>query len=519
MPSELCTTYRVQLHAGFGFADAAAIADYLAGLGVSHLYSSPVLQAAPSSTHGYDVVDPRRVNEELGGETGHTRLQETLAGRGLGQVLDIVPNHMAIGGRENAWWWDVLENGPASRYARYFDVDWNPPEARLRDTVLMPILGERYGQALEAGQIQLARADGTFTVHYFDHVLPVAPRSLDYLLRDAAERIESDELAFLADVFGSLPPASATDTESVARRHRDKEVLRGLLADLCRRNERVAQAIDAVVGEINADARRLDDLLERQNYRLTFWRAAERELDYRRFFDINTLVGLHVEDERVFDDTHALVLRWLAKGVLDGVRIDYMDGLRDPETYLRRLRASAPSAWIVVEKILEPGESLPASWPVAGTTGYDFLNLSGGLFVDPAGEQPLTELYTSFTQQTADYRDLVHDTKLQVLRETLGSDVNRLTALWLEVCQQHRRSRDYTRHELQEGLREVVACFPVYRTYVQAESGLALRGEDARVIGEAIKAARAGPTWRATCSPFSVICWRCACAACWSRSW
>ncbi len=486
-------TYRVQLRADFGFDAAAALADYWAELGVSHLYCSPILQAAAGSAHGYDVVDPRRVNAELGGAEAFARLTASLAGRDLGQVLDIVPNHMAIGGRENAWWWDVLENGPASPYARYFDVDWVPPEVKLRDTVLLPILGDHYGRALAAGQFRLRRDGGTFTVAYFEHELPLAPRSLDTLLAAAAERAGSDELAFLAGAFGQLPPPALARRESDHRRHRDKAVLRGLLEDLCRRDLRVADAIDATLAEIGADPQRLDDLLERQNYRLSFWRAAERELGYRRFFDINSLVGMRSEDPAVFADTHELVLRWLGDGLLDGVRVDHIDGLRDPAAYLARLREHAPDAWIVVEKILEPGERLPAAWPVAGTTGYDFLNLAGGLFVDPAAEQSLTAFYADFTGQPTDYSAMVREKKLLVLQTALGSDVNRLTALWLEICQRHWRYRDLTRHELHEALREVIAAFPVYRTYVRADqpdAAAAVREEDLRIIVEAVESAR-----------------------------
>ena len=233
----------------------------------------------------------------------------------------------------------------------------------------------------------------------------------------------------------------------------------------------VAEAVDAMISEFNANPDTLHTLLERQHYRLAFWRAAARDLGYRRFFDINTLVALRMEDAQVFTDTHALVLRWLGEGVLDGVRIDHPDGLRDPEAYCQRLHRAAPQAWIVVEKILEPGERLRDAWPVAGTTGYDFLNRVGGLFVDPAGEQPLTELYAEFTGESVDYPALVRAKKHQALHELLGSDVNRLTALFVEVCERHRRHRDYTRYELHEVLREVIACFPVYRTYVQAEAG------------------------------------------------
>lgn len=486
---ELRATYRVQLHSGFGFDSAASIVDYLAALGVSHLYSSPSLQAASGSTHGYDVVDPQHVNRELGGAEAYARQHEALARVGLGNILDIVPNHMAIGGRDNVWWWDVLENGPASRYARYFDVDWDTPEAKLRNTVLLPILGEHYGRVLEAQQITLTREGGSFTARYFDHELPVAPRSLDVPLATAAVRCASDELAFIANAFGQLPAPEMSRRGSDQSRHRDKEVLRTLLADLCQRNHNIAETIDAVLAEINADVQALDEFLERQNYRLSYWRAADRDLGYRRFFDINTLAGVRAEDARVFADTHELVLRWLDEGIIEGVRVDHVDGLRDPAGYLQRLREATPDGWIVVEKILEPGERLPASWPIAGTSGYDFLNTVGGLFIDPAAEEPLTAFYSEFSGQPTDYPALVREKKHLVLRETLGSDVIRLTALWLDICQRHWRYRDYKRHELQEVLREVIATFPVYRTYVQAEAG-SVREDDMRIIVEAIEMAR-----------------------------
>lgn len=467
MPHRIFSTYRVQLRADFGFDDAAEIADYLTDLGVTHLYCSPYLQAARGSTHGYDVIDPTRVNEELGGAAAHARLVQVLDSQDLGQVLDIVPNHMAITERRNVWWWDVLENGPASRWAGTFDVDWDPPQQRLRNTVLLPILGDHYGRILEAGELRLVRRGGKFEIHYHEHQMPVAPRSLDELLREAAGRCGSPDLAFIADACGGLPLATATDRESSARRHRDKEVLGGQLARLCDENPEIAAAVDAVVEEINADPDRLDELLARQNFRPAFWRTAGHELDYRRFFDVHTLVGLRIEDERVFADTHGLVLGWLRRGVLDGVRVDHPDGLRDPVEYFHRLRTAAREAWIVVEKILEPGEPLPADWPVDGTTGYDFMNLAAGLLVDPAGEGPLTEIYRETTGESADWPRMVREKKMLVLRELLASDVNRLGEVFLQVCERHRRFRDFTRFELREVVRELAADFPVYRTYVR----------------------------------------------------
>jgi (1->4)-alpha-D-glucan 1-alpha-D-glucosylmutase len=488
-PSEPRATYRVQLHAGFGFEPAAQIADYLQALGISHLYCSPYLRAAPGSAHGYDVINHHQVNPELGGPEGHARFCSVLGHHNLGQLLDVVPNHMAIH-RDNHWWWDVLEDGPASRYASYFDVDWDPPEAKLRNTVLLPVLADHYGRVLEAGELRVEREAGAFVVRYKNEAWPLAPASMDAVLAAAAERCQSDELAFIADALGRLPRSTATDPGVLRRRHRDKEVIRSRLAHLCVEDLRVAAAIDAQLISLNSSPDTLDAIFERQNYRLSFWRAAARDLGYRRFFDINTLVGLRVEDERVFEDTHSVILSWLADGVIDGVRTDHPDGLRDPADYFRRLREARPAAWVVAEKILTRGERLREMWGIAGTTGYDFLNRVTGLFIDPAGEAPLTLAYGQFTGETADFASVAYEKKHQVMREVLGSDLNRLTALFLDICERHRRMRDYTRHELHDLLREVVVCFPAYRTYVRAESGM-ISDDDVRYVDAAIAGAQA----------------------------
>jgi (1->4)-alpha-D-glucan 1-alpha-D-glucosylmutase len=461
-------TYRVQLHAGFTFDDAASIADYLADLGVTHLYCSPYLQAAPGSTHGYDVVDHHRLNDELGGEAAHARMVAALRAHGLGQVLDIVPNHMALAGRANAWWWDVLENGPSSRYASYFDIDWDPPERKLIAQVLVPVLGDHYGRVLEAGELQLVREGGAFLVRYFDEEVPVSPRSLDDLVGRAAERVGSDELASIGHALGRLPHALSTDRASVIERHRDKEVLRHRLAALCEEQPEIALAVDEEVKATNEDADALDALLSRQNYRLAYWRTAGRELDYRRFFDITSLAALRTEDEEVFADTHALVLSLVAGGVLDGLRIDHVDGLRDPEGYLRRLReAVGASAFVVVEKILEGEERLPASWPVEGTSGYDFLAQVNALLHAPMDDDD-------------SFDSMARAAKHEVMRSSLAADVERLTELFVVVAERDRRHRDYTRSELRDGLREVIAEFDVYRTYVHRDR--APTADDCRVV-------------------------------------
>ncbi len=489
----LLATYRVQLHAGFGFDDVAAAAPYLAALGVSHVYCSPYLQAAPGSTHGYDVVDHSRLNEELGGEAAFERMCAALAAVGLRHIVDIVPNHMSVateafghaaGGRRNAWWWDVLENGPSSRFASFFDIDWSPPDDRLRQRVLLPVLGDHYGRVLEAGDLRVEREGGSFVVRYFEHEAPVSPRTVDELLGEAAEACQSDELASVAVAFGRLPPASATDRESVDERHRDKEVLRANLERLLEEGPAVASAVDAALRALNADVDHLDALLQRQNFRLALWRTAGQELDYRRFFDVPELVALRVEDPRVFEESHQLILGLVADGKVDGLRIDHPDGLRDPQAYLERLPGDV---YVVVEKILGADEGLRRSWPVAGTTGYDYLNRVLGLFVDPEGEEQLTELYGRFTGEETDFETVAYEAQQLVMRQALAADLDRLTALATEVCDRHRRYRDYSRRDLRAALRELAACFPVYRSYVVP--GLACAEEDAALVEAAVAAA------------------------------
>ena len=458
------STYRVQLHPGFGFADAAAMADYLADLGVTHLYCSPYLQAAPGSTHGYDVADPHRVNVELGGFDAHDVLTRSLAENGLGQLLDIVPNHM-VTDATNPWWWDVLANGAASRFAVVFDIGWHERPDGVTDPVLVPVLGDHYGRVLERSELSIERVGARFTVRYYDHCFPLAPRTYETVLAGAADRVTSSVLADLAESFGALPMPRISEPGAARTRHDLIERLVADLAELFEDDPTIRAAIDAEVDAINADHDRLDAVLTRQNYRLARWRTASDELDYRRFFNIDSLIGVRVEDQDVFDLTHELVLRLVADGVVDGLRIDHVDGLRDPGRYLERLATATDGTYVVVEKILEGHETLPP-WPVAGTSGYEFLIRVNDLFVDGDHEAAMTDCYADFTGESVDYDEIVRAAKHQIMRDELVTEVERVTDLLADACAARRRHSDHTRRELRDALREFVAGFPVYRTYV-----------------------------------------------------
>lgn len=477
-------TYRVQLNADFGFDQAAGIADYLWELGISHFYASPYLQAAAGSTHGYDVVDPAKVSREIGGPEAHENFCLALGRNGLGQILDIVPNHMALGGRDNMWWWDVLENGRTSRYANYFDIDWDAPESKMQDKVLVPILGDIFGKVIDNGHIQFERLNGAFGIRYFDQTFPVAPVTLVPLYRAVAEKSGSSLLGFLADSLEAMASRPIETAEDIERRDRDYLALEAMIARACAEECGTAAAINDAIADINNSPNAIESILRQQHYRLAYWRAASYELNYRRFFNVNSLVGLRIENEEVFHATHGLILQWVQKGVLDGLRIDHPDGLHDPEQYMKRLRELAPDAYIVVEKILEPGEALPTSWPVSGTTGYDFLYLVGNLFVDPRGEREITDLYSEFTGEAFNYAKVLHDKKNLVLRDIFGAEINRLTEMLVQICEQRRHFRDYARDELRDVLREIIACFPIYRTYVVPDEQR-VSEHDIKIITEA----------------------------------
>lgn len=498
-------TYRLQLNHRFTFRDAAGVVPYLADLGVSDLYASPYLQARPESMHGYDITDHGALNEDIGGEDDHAVMAAAVHAQGMGHLLDIVPNHMGIG-PGNAWWMDVLENGPASQHAAYFDIDWRPLKPELWGKVLLPVLGDQYGCVLERGELRLEHADGGFRVTYHEHVFPVSPRSTAAVLREALSRLrgaaEEDamELESIADALAGLPERGRTDPDAVALRRRERTVARRRLEALRASSPPVVAAIDAAVEAFNGtpgeprsfDA--LDALLQDQAYRLAFWRVAAEEINYRRFFDVNELAGLRVERGEVFQATHRLVLRLVREGKVDGLRIDHPDGLYHPRAYLRRLqdeveRAAGQPAYVLVEKILTGEEPLPEDWPVAGTVGYEFADRTTGLFVARANEAAFDEVYRRFAQQRARFRDLVYEKKKLILRSSVVSELTVLAGILSRLTEAQRCYRDFTWGSLRDALREVIACFPVYRTYVDAEAG-AVSDRDRENVGRAIRAAK-----------------------------
>ena len=478
------STYRLQLHSGFTFADAENVAGYIRDLGISHIYSSPYLQAAPGSTHGYDIADFKSVNQELGGASGRESFVRKLNELGMGQIVDIVPNHMSLS-QNNPYWRDVLENGPESRYAEYFDMDWTTGEERMRDKVLLPLLGDQYGVILESGAIHLTRTSTRFEVILYETHLPVAPHSMSGVLAKAAEALRSETLGFLADSLGDLAHSQGDSRQAHRKVQRNRAVLLSLLTRFLAERPEALEAIDEAIAAVNDNVDALDEFLQQQHYRLAYWKASNQDLGYRRFFDVNSLIGMRVDQEDVFADMHEMILDWLNTGAIDGVRVDHADGLRDPQMYLDRLRSHAPGAWIVVEKILARNEQLRESWPIAGTTGYDFLNIVNGLLVSPQGLLELDRIYERVLGGPVDFPAMVHDSKIAVTAEALGSDVNWLSSLFVEICERDRDHRDHTRAAIRHALREVAACFSVYRTYISPERD-ELTELDAAIIHTAV---------------------------------
>ena len=477
------STYRLQFHRGFTFQDARALVPYLSRLGITECYCSPLLAACPGSTHGYDVCDHSRLNPEYGSREDFDSFASALASHNMGLILDLVPNHMGIDPSGNRWWREVLGSGPSSRYAKYFDIDWDPVKTELKGKVLLPILGDQYGVVLESGQLQIRFQDGLFSLQYFDRNFPLNPRQIQKLLRHNLEALEkesqpedSDLREFLSILFhlDHMPAYTETDPRLVIERHREKEIAGERLAKLVQESPRILKHVEGNVRLFNGQPGNpssfvlLHDLLEAQAYRLSYWRTALHEINYRRFFDINELAAIRMEEEEVFQAAHSLVLELIRKGVVTGLRLDHVDGLFDPAEYFRRLVSShGPdrTIYLIGEKILSAGEPLRKDWPIHGTTGYDFLNDLNGLFVNSQNAQALRKLYARFVGHQQSFADVAYESKKLIIMTSMVSELNMLARDLNRISEVNHRYRDFTLASLQEALREVVACFPSYRTY------------------------------------------------------
>lgn len=543
-------TYRLQFTAAqFRFAEATAIANYLARLGVSHVYASPLLKSRSGSTHGYDIVDYTRLNDELGGDEGFETYSAALAANGLRQIVDIVPNHMCVSGDGNAWWMDVLANGPASPYAGYFDIDWHPTKGDLENRVLLPVLGDFYGNVLEAGQLVVRYHDGAFFVDCYGSQLPLGPKTWPRILSPNMASLEAEvgaeteplhELLSIITALNNLPDRTDTSPERMVERQRERAVIRNRLRRVAAETpaivehiERNLDVLNGTVGEPHSFDE-LDRLLNDQAFHLVHWKAGGDELNYRRFFDVTELAAVCMEHAEVFETTHRRVFELLVRQKAHGVRIDHIDGLFDPTKYLWRLQwgyvrelgkaeharlkaereigpdealptwsaleplyfdrlrervenRRPPPLFVEVEKILGVDEPLPTEWPVAGTTGYDFLNLVGGLFVDDRGYRELERQYRRFVGLRKEFRELVYECKRVILDGPMQSELQLLAHRLERISTRHRRSRDFTLLALRSALREIIACFPVYRSYVRDGN---VSERDRRVVNLAVAQAR-----------------------------
>lgn len=524
-------TYRLQLNKSFTFLDVIEIVPYLASLGISHVYCSPYFKARAGSVHGYDVVDHNQLNPEIGTREDFEKFVATLRSHNMGHVLDIVPNHVGIMGSDNAWWMDVLENGEASKYADYFDIEWNPANPVLKDKVLVPVLGGAYGDILEKGELVLRfeRELGSFAVFYHEHRMPIDPKTYALIIDRILAKTYSGELENLRRGFGSLPDRHDPTDEQIAQRDAAKENLKRRFVALCGNEPPVCEAIESVVQSFagtpgNGETfNALDELLEAQAYRLASWRVAPDDINYRRFFDVNDLAGLRVENLTVFEDTHRLLFELVGEGKIDGLRVDHPDGLRDPGQYFHRLQsrvaalrggssgisaspAAVPAAnvatdrpdfgvagqkrnlpiYLVAEKITASFEHIPQTWPVHGETGYHFANVVNRLLVDSATKARMDRVYHAFIEQSLEWANVAYDAQHMILRRSLASELSVVATVLTRIAQADRHTRDLTYNILRQSLAEVIACFPVYRTYVTDTAS----DTDKRYIDWAIATAR-----------------------------
>jgi (1->4)-alpha-D-glucan 1-alpha-D-glucosylmutase len=538
-------TYRLQFNSDFRFTDARQIVPYLHELGISDLYASPYFRARKGSRHGYDIVDPNALNPEVGSEQEYDGLVAELHRCGMGQVLDIVPNHMCIESSDNLWWMDLLENGPSSLHADFFDVDWEPVKIELKDKVLCPILGDQYGAVLENGELALAFEEGAFFLYYYDHRLPIMPKSYSAILTHRQEELEQalgaenfcyQELLSIDTALKNLPHHTESDPERIVERYREKEVVKRRLWSLCNECPEIGRFIDRNTAIFNgergvpASFDLLDELLRRQVYRLSHWRVATEEINYRRFFDINDLAAIRMENPQVFAETHRLIFRLVREGKVTGLRVDHLDGLYDPADYLgqlqwgcylqRGLAALERSAgrrlaedeereqearllcdyaerlarepgfrpfYLVGEKILMKGEKLPEEWPVFNTTGYEFANQVNGIFVETGNAKAFDALYARFVRSRINFPEIVYEKKKLVMQAAMSGEINTLGDRLNALSEVNRHTRDFTLNSLIKALVEVIAFFPVYRTYT---CGREVAERDRRYVEYAVARAK-----------------------------
>ncbi|MDP9005169.1 MAG: malto-oligosyltrehalose synthase [Verrucomicrobiota bacterium] len=507
------STYRLQFNRQFTFAQAREIVPYLDALGISDCYASPYFQARAESLHGYDITDHNKLNAAIGSREEYDAWIADLHARGMGQIADFVPNHMGIGEPLNQWWMDVLENGPSSRYAPYFDIQWEPLKSDLQDKVLLPILGDQYGRVLERGELKIHFEAGAFFLRYYDHEFPIAPGTYRHILEIAREKLEPfktedfyAEFQSIITALEYLPRRTDTDPERIEERAREKEIIKRRIERRCQEAPQVQTAVEEAVRQVNGtpgeprsfDA--LDLLLNDQSYRLAFWRVAAEEINYRRFFDVNDLAAIRMELPEVFDATHGFLIELIATGAVTGLRIDHPDGLYLPKEYFEKLQSRCAEAldlampedgraiYLAVEKILSGAETLRHDWPVHGTTGYEFGKLLAGLLVDDSAELAITKTFQRFIGHTMHFGHLVYAKKRLVMRLSLANDVNILGDMLDRLSEKNRWFRDFTLEALARAVRETIACFPVYRTYVTP--GQPVSDEDRAIIERAVVAAK-----------------------------
>jgi len=506
-------TYRLQFNRQFTFAQAREIVPYLDALGISDCYASPYFQARAESLHGYDITDHNKLNTAIGSREEYDAWVADLHAHGMGQIVDFVPNHMGIGEPLNLWWMDVLENGPSSLYAPYFDIQWKPLKSDLQDKVLLPILGDQYGRVLERGELQVCFDAGAFCLRYYDHEFPFAPGTYRHILELALDKLapfKSEdfyaEFQSIITALEYLPRRTETDPERIAERTREKEIIKHRLERRCQDAPQVQAAVTQAVAQINGtpgDPRSfdaLDLLLNDQSYRLAFWRVAAEEINYRRFFDVNDLAAIRMELPEVFDATHRLLLELIGAGAVTGVRIDHPDGLYLPKEYFEKLQSRGAAAlglplpddgraiYLLAEKILSGNETLRKDWPVHGTTGYEFSRSVTGLLVDASSEQTITKTFQRFLGHSMHFGHLVYAKKRLVMRLSLANDINVLGDMLDRLSEKNRWFRDFTLEALARAVRETIACFPVYRTYVTP--GQPVSEEDRDIIERAVASAK-----------------------------